>query len=279
MTGFRKFCTIVFFAASLLGVGALAGDYFGFQPVASVVEGCRDQAWFSYLLLALLAIFALGMVVLLLGTLFARGRGTYQEAANDFGSICISRSAIERAVQDVIETHSELHFMKASVKIVNRKKPYADITAKVAPRGFVSLAAVAPILQKEIKDAVETLTGNEVRAVVVDIRENKDAEDVMSLAEKAALHVRLHGEENSVPYEKFFDDGQIMSDDEQVSYDEGQDQTMPLPLEEEIVSSDPPSENTDKIPDHIEGETDVSGVESTAVLPLSPNSASLENGR
>jgi len=278
MSGFRKFCTFAFFIASFLGVGALAGDYFGFQPVASVVEGCRDQMWFSYLLLVLLGIFAVGMVVILLGTLFSRSRGTYQEAVNDFGSVCISRSAIERAVQDVIETHSELRFMKAGVRIVNRKKPYADITAKVAPRGFMSLAAVAPILQKEIKDAVENLTGNEVRAVVVDIRENKDADDVMSISEKAALQVRLQGDEDSLYSEEPFDGEQVLLDEDQILDDGEQGQTMPLPVED-ASSPEVSLESTEELLEHADADAGASDGEATAVLPVSQNGISSKNGR
>lgn len=201
MSGFRKFCTVVFFLAFLLSVGSLAADWFSFEPISSVVESCRSQEWFNIILLVLLAISALGVVVVLIGTLAARSKNSYQETSNDLGSVCISKSALQRTVEDVIYAHPELTSLKTSVRIVNRKKPYVDITAKVAPRGLISLATVAPILQKEIKDAVEKLTGNEVRSVVVDIHENKNASDVMTSDEEQQMHRNIDAANNFTPIE------------------------------------------------------------------------------
>ena len=196
MTGFRKFCTVVFFLAFLLSVGALAANWFAFEPVASIVKTCGTQAWFNYLMAALLAISAIGVAVVLITTLAARSKNSYQETATDFGTVQISKSTLQRTVEDVIYRHPELKFLKCSVRIVNRKKPYVDITAKVAPRGLISLATVAPILQKEIKDAVEKLTGNEVRSVVVDIHENKDASDVMTAEETSKMQANIDASMN-----------------------------------------------------------------------------------
>jgi hypothetical protein len=185
MSSFRKILTVIFFFASLVGVGVLAGAWFGIEPIASFVDANGGQAWFGVTLTVLLAIFALGLFIVLLRALFARSKSAYQESSNDYGSVYISKTTIAQAVEDAVSHHPELRYLKCVVRIVNRKHPYVDITARVAPRGLVSLATIAPILQKEIKDAVEAFTGNEVRSVAVDIRENHDPDDVMSADEAA----------------------------------------------------------------------------------------------
>lgn len=199
MTSFRKFCRVVYFLAALLSVGAIACDWFGFEPVATVVRTCKTQTWFVYLVLALLALFAVGLVAGLVRTIAARNKSSYQETPNEYGSVCISKAALECAVEDIVLRHPELHYEKAKVTIVNGKHPAVQIVIRVATRGLISLAAAAPILQREVKESVEKLTGNQVKSVTVDVRENKDPNDLMSESEQKALEGRLATEQGFTP--------------------------------------------------------------------------------
>jgi len=171
MSAFKRFCYIFFFLASVLGVGALAVVWLGLQPVSGVLEGWMGQVWFPYVELALLAILALGLVVVFLRALFTRGTHANLESDNAYGSVFIARPALERTVERTVNAHDDLTFIDAHVRVNNGRKPYIFIRAEVIPHNISNLGEFGPSLQQEIKEVMETLTGETVKKVTVDFRE------------------------------------------------------------------------------------------------------------
>ena len=162
----RKFGMVIYFLAVVLLVGAWAGYWFGIDPVASALDAVGSETWFNVVLLALVAIVAVG-------------------------SVLVSRDTIEQTAEDVVMQHPEVRSLKTKARLVNRKNPYADITARVAPRGVIPFASVAPVIQSEVKTSVEHLTGNRVRKVVIDVRKNHNPDDLMSSEEEAVMQKRI----------------------------------------------------------------------------------------
>ena len=187
----RKFGMVIYFLAVVLLVGAWAGYWFGIDPVASALDAVGGETWFNVVLLALVAIVALGSVLLLLRALCTRSKSSYEESSNEFGSVLVSRDTIEQTAEDVVMQHPEVRSLKTKARLVNRKNPYADITARVAPRGVIPFASVAPVIQSEVKTSVEHLTGNRVRKVVIDVRKNHNPDDLMSSEEEAVMQKRI----------------------------------------------------------------------------------------
>ncbi len=187
----RKFGMVIYFLAVVLLVGAWAGYWFGIDPVASALDAVGSEAWFNVVLLALVAIVAFGSVLLLLRALCTRSKSSYEESSNEFGSVLVSRDTIEQTAEDVVMQHPEVRSLKTKARLVNRKNPYADITARVAPRGVIPFASVAPVIQSEVKTSVEHLTGNRVRKVVIDVRKNHNPDDLMSSEEEAVMQKRI----------------------------------------------------------------------------------------
>lgn len=187
----RKFCMVIYFLAVVLLVGSWAGYWFGIDPIASTLDAVGGETWFNVGLLVLVAIVALGSVLLLLRALFARSKSSYEESSNDFGSVMVSRDTIEQTAEDVVMQHPEVRSLKTKARLVNRKNPYADITARVAPRGVIPFASVAPVIQSEVKTSVEHLTGNRVRKVVIDVRKNHNPDDLMSSEEEEVMQKRI----------------------------------------------------------------------------------------
>ena len=187
----RKFCMVIYFLAVVLLVGSWAGYWFGVDPIASALDTVGGEVWFNVALLALAAIVTLGSLLLLLRALFTRSKSSYEESSNDFGSVMVSRDTIEQTAEDVVMQHPEVRSLKTKARLVNRKNPYADITARVAPRGVIPFASVAPVIQSEVKTSVEHLTGNRVRKVVIDVRKNHNPDDLMSSEEEAVMQKRI----------------------------------------------------------------------------------------
>lgn len=187
----RKFCMVIYFLAVVLLVGAWAAYWFGIDPVAGALDAVGGELWFNIALIALIAIVALGSLLLLLRSLFTRSKSSYEESSNEFGSVLVSRDTIEQTAEDVVMQHPEVRSLKTKARLVNRKNPYADITARVAPRGVIPFASVAPVIQSEVKTSVEHLTGNRVRKVVIDVRKNHNPDDLMSSEEEAVMQKRI----------------------------------------------------------------------------------------
>lgn len=175
MNSFKRFCCIVFVLASVLGVGALVVVWLHWQPLDGYVSQWMDQLWFLGVEMALLGISAFGLLVVLVRAVFARGVRSNLEVVNDYGSIRISRMALERTVEHTVELHPDLTFIDAGVRVYNGRQPGMVVRTEVIPHGVVALDEYGAALQSEVKAAVEKFTGKEVRRVLVDFREENSA--------------------------------------------------------------------------------------------------------
>ena len=177
MVKLRKFLAVVYLVSVVLGTGALALYWYGIEPVASFMGRTRTDPWMFYIMLALLGICAVGGLGYVVCTLSQRGRNAFQRTSTELGTVQISRMAVVREVNNVLDAHDELKRQKTTVKLRGRRRPYARVEVRVAPRGSYSMPDLAGTLQREIKGAVEHLTGNEVRAVNVDVRKQSGSSD------------------------------------------------------------------------------------------------------
>ncbi len=203
MGGFRKFCNVIFFLALLVCVGIFACAWFDVEPIATFAEDNQNQPWFTILLLACLVIIAIGALIILFSTVFSRSKHSYQQSSTDFGKINISKAAIRHVVDQIVYEHPEFKGIKTFVYIENGHKPSLQVDVRIAPRGLVSVDEAGETLQKEIKEALEKLTGVPVQSVTLDVRENKDLSDVMTEEE-------TEGEEES---EEASDEAETDSDE------------------------------------------------------------------
>jgi uncharacterized alkaline shock family protein YloU len=177
MVKLRKFLAVVYLISVVLGTGALALYWYGVEPVASFMGRTRADPWMFYIVLALLGICAVGALGYVACTLSQRGRNTFQKTSTELGTVQISRTAIMREVNDVLDAHDEFKRQKTIVKLRGHRRPYARVEVRVAPQGSYSMPDLAGTLQREIKEAVEHLTGNEVRSVDVDVRKQSGSGD------------------------------------------------------------------------------------------------------
>lgn len=177
MIKLRKFLAAVYLISVVLGTGALALYWYGVEPVASFMGRTRTDPWMFYIMLALLGVCAVGALGYVACTLSQRGRNTFQRTSTELGAVQISRTAVVREVNNVLDAHDELKRQKTTVRLRGRRRPYARVEVRVSPRGSYSMPDLAETLQREIKEAVEYLTGNEVRSVNVDVRKQSGSGD------------------------------------------------------------------------------------------------------
>lgn len=175
MSPFKRFCCIVFVLASVLGIGLLVIAWLQWQPLDVYVSQWIGQPWFVVLETVLLGISAFGLLVVLLRAVFARGVRSTLEVVNDYGSIRISRIALERTVEHTVELHPDLTFLDAGVRVYKGRQPGMVVRTEVIPHGVTALDEYGSALQAEIKASVEKFTGKEVKRVLVDFREESSA--------------------------------------------------------------------------------------------------------
>ena len=185
MLKLRKILAVIYLLSFVCLVAALALYWFAIDPVASFMQDFRDDAMLDYMLWTLLGVTTIGTVGYVVRTLAQRGRNTFQKSSNELGVVQVSRAAIVKEVDNAIAAHPEVKHLKTNVSIKNRRHPYANVEVRVAPRGSLNMTEVVASIQRDIKDAVIRLTGNDVRKVTVDIRRSSDAgENMASAAEK-----------------------------------------------------------------------------------------------
>ena len=185
MIKLRKLLAIVYLVAFVVLLTGLVCYWFELDPVLSLLKDYRGNAWLDYTVWALGAIVVLGTFGYAVRTISQRGKNTFQRTSNELGAVQISRAAIVREVNGVIDAHPEVKRSKTVVTIKNRRKPYAKVFVRLSPRGSLEMPVVAAELQREIKDAVVRLTGNDVRSVTIDVRRGKDADGAAGKVEAA----------------------------------------------------------------------------------------------
>jgi len=175
MSPFKRFCYIVYFLLSIVGIGVLVVHWLAWPPLVGFVEAWIAQPWFLYAEGILLGIVALGLLIILCRALFSRGVRSSLEATNDYGSLYISRIALEKTVQRTVDSHPDLTFVDARVRIYNGREPNMTVNAEVIPHGITALDEYGTTLQAEIKEVVEKLTGKTVKRIAIDFREETPA--------------------------------------------------------------------------------------------------------
>lgn len=187
MIKLRKLLAIVYLLAFVVLLTGLVCYWFALDPVLSLLHDYRGSSWLDYTVWALLAIVVFGTLGYAIRTISQRGKNTFQKTSNELGAMQISRAAIVHEVNGVIDAHPEVKRSKTIVTIKNRRRPYAKVFVRLSPRGSLEMPVVVANLQREIKDAVERLTGNDVRSVTIDVRRGKDAEGGVSKPETTML--------------------------------------------------------------------------------------------
>lgn len=178
MIKLRKILAVIYLLSFVLLVAGFAMYWFAVDPVASFMKSNRGDAMLDYIIWTMLGITTIGTAGYVIRTLAQRGKNTFQKSSNELGSVQISRAAIVREVNNAMSSHPEVKHLKTNVTIKNRRRhPYANINIRLAPRGSLDMPAVIASIQRDVKEAVMRLTGNEVRKVTIEVRRNSDKDD------------------------------------------------------------------------------------------------------
>ena len=184
MIKLRKFLAVIYFIAYVVLVGGWACVWFKIEPIASTVQSAYGDYRLDYFVLACMVITLIGVLITLGRTLSVRSKNAFQSSKNELGFVQVSRGAIVHEVENTVEAHEELKLLRTNVTIKNRRNPTAEISVRIAPRASLPMPEVASSLQREIKEAVEHLTGNRVKSVVVDIRKAMEAKEAVQEEEE-----------------------------------------------------------------------------------------------
>ncbi len=127
-------------------------------------------AYSPILCMVLLGIIILGALIILCIALFSPGRSSRLLEHNEFGSILISKTALERCVMSTMAMYPSVHPEDVQVRIINHKRPRMQV--KIEAHIFEaqqSLSSLASQLQAEIKQKLECLSGFAVESVELKI--------------------------------------------------------------------------------------------------------------
>lgn len=167
MGRFKRFCMIVFVLASVLGVGALVIQSFGWQPMMPAMAWLEEQSWYIVVECVLLGILAVGLLIVLVRALTAPGKTARLTVKHDNGVVSITKDAIESTVKHAIESYPGLGVDDIRVKIVRKRDPRMSITAKVDQGKNANLGDLGARLQHDISYALESFTSRPAESVDV----------------------------------------------------------------------------------------------------------------
>ncbi|MBO4365131.1 MAG: alkaline shock response membrane anchor protein AmaP [Eggerthellaceae bacterium] len=192
MIKIRKILAVVYLVSCLSLLTGLAMYWFSVEPVASFMKANQGDTMMRSIVLTTLGITTLGTLGYVIRTIAQRGKNTFQRSSNELGAVQISRAAIVHEVSNAMSSHPEVKHLKTNVTIKNRRNPYANVYIRVAPRGSLDMPEVVASIQRDVKEAVTRLTGNEVRKVTIDVRRNNDSDtyDASVADEAKSAHSR-----------------------------------------------------------------------------------------
>ena len=202
MIKLRKFLAVIYFIAYVVLVGGWASVWFGIEPIASEINNRYGDLSLDYAVLVLLVITLIGALVILCRALSMRSKNTFQSSKNELGIIQVSRGAIVHEVETTVEAHESLKLLRTNVTIRNRRHPVSEIEVRIAPRLSMPMDKVSADLQREIKEAVEHLTGNEVKSVLIDVRKAMEIKEAPEEDDDTPLFGKLFKKDESEQTQK-----------------------------------------------------------------------------
>lgn len=150
----------------------------------------------KYLGFTLLVLLALGALVLLMRSLFAKRYRSSLVDEREQGQVLISRDALSSVVFRTIENIPGARCMDCMVTVVGKRSPQLKVAAEVSLYDAQqSLAHTASILQDKVKQRLEHFSGYEVEAVDLHMLEAEPeamVEDEL-YAESASEHELMSG--------------------------------------------------------------------------------------
>lgn len=162
----KRLCLVVVSVAGFVSFGFYAVLWFDFEPLLPAAFWLARQAWFGIALPIALGITAAGLAVALVYALAAPGSRSRLVDNREQGCVVIDRKALAATAKRTIERRRELEAISVTVHIAGTgAKARLRIKAKVDPGTATGLATLGANLQRDVADAVETLSGHAVTSV------------------------------------------------------------------------------------------------------------------
>lgn len=167
MSGFKRFCKVIFALAGLFALAALALTWLG--PWRDVASALMVVNGYWYAVQICLAIAAVGLVITLFKGLFGRKVRTVQVATVDGGQISVTREAISSQAKHIVEEDGTCS--AARVRVDAKPRGHVRVHVRVLPHETVDVVVKGAQLHEELLQGLASVCGNTVEDVSLEFVE------------------------------------------------------------------------------------------------------------
>lgn len=157
MRALKKFCAVVYLLAGIVVVGALAGLMFGPDALRSRIEWVVGYPAASIVLLASLAVLALGVLISVIAALAERRPPASIHLAGN-SNIEVRLAALSSVAQEAIASEDVL-VERIDSKVIGRDESRARITIELIAFTDVGLGSLGKRIQLRVEEACERMLG------------------------------------------------------------------------------------------------------------------------
>lgn len=174
MHAIRKLLRIVFAVSGLLALAAFGLTIFG--PWTNQALSLFRMNWYSYLVQALTAITAVGLLVNLVLGIVSRKNDTILVDRLEGGQLIISRDAIASQAAHIVEADGTCSAQ--NVNVTAKRKGHVRVAIQVLPHSSIDVVAKGQALHEQLTRDLSTLCGNNLESVSLEFLQPEMATDL-----------------------------------------------------------------------------------------------------
>lgn len=174
MHAMKKLLRIVFALAGLLSLAALGLTVFG--PWTGQALALFRMDWYSYLVQALMAITAIGLIVNLFQGILSRKNDSVIIDRLEGGQLVVSRDAIASQAAHIVEADGTC--VAQDVRVSAKRKGHVKVDVKVLPHSSVDVVSKGQALHDQLAHDLAALCGNNIDSISLEFLQPETATDL-----------------------------------------------------------------------------------------------------
>ena len=164
MNGFKRLCLFVFSLSGLLALAALALTWVG--PWTTQARSMLEVRWYFITLEVLVCIAAVGLLLVLLRSLFAPSNPRESIVADvPGGQIIVTRQAVISQTKHIIERDGTC--IASTIKVKLRKRGNVRVAVRVKPRQPVDVVAHGEYLYDALGKGLAMVCGDSLKSLEI----------------------------------------------------------------------------------------------------------------